>query len=50
MLSGVVVMAFDLRLQIAGLIPAAALLCATLGQVVHSHLPPVTKQYNLVPA
>ena len=44
-LSGVVVRALDLRLEIAGSVPAAALSSATLDTFVC-----VTKQYKLVPS
>jgi len=44
-----VLRALDLRLEIAGSIPAAALLGATLGKL-SARIASVTKQYNLVPA
>ena len=41
--------ALDLRFEIAGSIPAAALSSATLSKLF-THTASVTKQYNLVPA
>ena len=43
------VRALDLRLEVAGSIPAAALSSATLGKLFYTSAS-VTKQYNLVPA
>jgi len=48
-LSGIVVMALDLRLEIAGSISAAALSSVSLGKSF-THIAFVIKQYNLVPA
>ena len=42
--------ALDLRLEIAGSIPAAAMSSATLGKSFAHTFASVTKRYNLVPA